>query len=147
MVMKNTDEQLNDPFLKDLFRDLPLESPGPDFVSNVMAGIQPTPSPVRERKPFFLQLQAGWPYALAGVLLVIFFMTSDLPISRFIPGKEYFTETLVPRFFSFFGGFFDLVFANGNVQMVLIGLSAGLFLFLLDRFLFRRFSAMHLFSF
>lgn len=147
MVMKNTDEQLNDPFLKDLFRELPLEDPGPDFVSNVMEGIQPIPSTLRVRNMYFRKLVAGWPGVLAGFLLAIFFMTSDLPFSRFIPGKDFFSDTLVPRALSFFEGIADLFFGGGNAQIVLIGLSAGLFLFLLDRFLFKRFTATHLFSF
>jgi hypothetical protein len=143
--MINPEDQLNDAFLHDLLQAAPLESPGDDFVSKVMAGIEPLPALVPAKKPFFMDIRSWWPYALAGSFVILFLLTSDLPYSRFIPGKEFFAHTLIPNFLSMFSGVKNLFSGSKSVSIPLIVIFSAAFLYLVDRFLLRRFTTTHIF--
>ena len=145
--MMNPEDQLNDDFLRRLLQETPLESPGTDFVSRVMTGIAPVPAIVPAKKPLYLDIHTWWPYALAGAFVVLFLLTSDLPYSQFIPGKEYFSHTLMPHFLAIFSGLKNIFTGSKSVSIPLIIIFSGAFLFLLDRVLFRRFTTTRLFFF
>jgi hypothetical protein len=143
--MIKPEDQLNDDFLRDLLQATPLESPGESFVSKVMAGIEPLPVLGMAKKPFFMDIRSWWPYALAGAFVILFLFTSDLPYSRFIPGKEFFAHTLIPNFLSMFSGVKSLFAGSKSVSIPLIVIFSAAFLYLIDRFLFRRFTTTHFF--
>ena len=145
--MMNPEDELNDIFLRDLLQETPLESPGEDFVSKIMAGIQPVPALVPAKKLLIPDIRFWWPYVLAAAFVILFLMTSDFPYSQFIPGKVYFTHTLIPNILLFFSGVKNLFTGSKSVSIPLIVLFSGAFLFLVDRVLFRRFTTTHIFLF
>jgi hypothetical protein len=145
--MTRPEEQFNDDFLRELLQATPLESPGDDFVEKVMAGIHTSPALLPEKKPFSLDILAWWPYVLAGSLLLLFMLTSDLPYSHFIPGKDYFSHTIIPAFLASLSGLKTLFAGPKGFSIPLAVLFSGIFLFLVDRFLFRRFTTTHIFFF
>ena len=113
-----------------LIQNSPLESPSDAFVDNIMAKIQQAPVRVPVRKPFFLFVKNTWIYALLTLAVLIFLLTSDLPFSNVIPGKEYFSSlfTLIKSSF-------------GNTKAISIPLMifmAGGLLLLLDHLFSRR---------
>jgi hypothetical protein len=133
----NNDDFLEDDFLRDLIRQSPLDSPSDGFTGKVMENIQPVPALVPAGRPFFLFLRSAWPYALAAAVLIVFFMTSDLPFTQFMPGKEYFSGNLVPYFQSLFSGMGKLLFHSTYTSFALIVLASSGLLLVLDR-IFRR---------
>ena len=132
------EDLLPDDFLKDLFGKQSWETPGVDFTGNVMEQILRAPEAAVVKKPFYQVLRASWPYVILSVLALLFLMTSDLPFTGFIPGKEFFTKNLLPSFGSFFSAFKPM-FANIKVVSipVMIILAGGL-LVGFDHFLFRK---------
>jgi hypothetical protein len=129
---------LPDDFLKDLFRNQSWENPGDDFTDNVMEQILKSPDIAPVRKPFFLILRSSWPYILLFLITVVVFMTSDLPFSNYIPGKEYFIKNFIPAFNSLFSGLKPMF---TNVKMFMIPVTviiAGSLLVGFDHFLFRK---------
>ena len=129
---------LPDDFLKDLFRKQSWESLGDDFTSNVMEQILKSPEVAPVKKPFYLILRSSWPYILLFLVCVIIFMTSDLPFSDYIPGKEYFIKNFLPGFNSFLSGIKPFV---TNVRTFLIPVTviiAGSLLVVFDHFLSSR---------
>jgi len=145
--MIKPEDQLTDDFLSDLLQNLPQESPGEDFVSRVMAGIQPGPAIAPVKKPFFVSVRAWWPYVLAGAFVILFLMTSDLPYSQFIPGKDYLVHTLIPYFVGLFTNVKHLFAGSKSVSIPMVVVFSGAFLLLVDRFLLRRFTTTHIFFF
>jgi len=131
------DEFLNDDFLRDLIRRSPLDRPSDDFVDRVMANIQMTPEVLVEKKPFFFYLKTVVPYVLITLIVFFVFATSDLPLFKWIPGKDYLTNNLFPYFGTMF-----LVFKNAFASKfvswgLLISFSVGV-LFFIDRLFSRR---------
>ena len=131
------DEFLNDDFLRDLIRRSPLDHPSDDFVYRVMANIQTAPEVVAEKKSFFFYLKTVVPYAVITLVVFFVFATSDLPVFKWIPGKDYLTGNLLPYLGTLF-----LVFKNAFASKfvswgLLISFSAGV-LFLVDRLFSRR---------
>jgi len=132
------EEFLPDDFLKELIRRQPLESPGDRFVDNVMSRIVQAPEALPEKKSFLHYLGASWPYALVGLVGIVILMTSDLPFTKYIPGKEYFSDYLLPYLSSLFSGLKPL-FANSKITSLLVmAVIAGGLFFGLDMLLSRR---------
>src|ERR1039457_4253070 len=104
----NKEDFLNDDFLRDLIRNTPLDAPSDDFMENVMGAVQLNPRLAPVKQPFFLWVKSAWPYALAGFILIVFLFTSDLPFTNILPGKDYFTKSLLPYFESLFAGIKNL---------------------------------------
>ena len=92
------EDLLPDDFFKDLFRSQPADTLGDDFTSDVMEQILKSPEMAAVRKPFYLILKSSWPYILLFIVTLIFIMTSDLPFSDYIPGKEYMIKNILPAF-------------------------------------------------
>lgn len=129
---------LSDDLLKDLFRNQSWESPGDDFTGNVMEQILQAPEVALVKKPFYLTLRSSWPYVLLFLVSVVFLMTSDLPFTDYIPGKEYFTKNLLPYLGSLFSGFKPLVSNIKIISIPLMIILAGSLLVGFDHFLFRK---------
>lgn len=129
---------LSDDLLKDLFRNQSWESPGDDFTGNVMEQILKAPEVSTVKKPFYLNLLSSWPYILLLLVSVVFLMTSDLPFTDYIPGKEYFTKNLLPYLGSLFSGFKPLVSNIKTISIPLMIILASSLLVGFDHFLFRK---------
>jgi hypothetical protein len=129
---------LPDDLLKDLFRNQSWESPGDGFTGNVMEQILQAPEAAPVKKPFYFLLRSSWPYVLLFLVSVLFLMTSDLPFTDYIPGKEYFTKNLLPYLGSLFSGFKPLVSNIKTIMIPLMVILAGSLLVGFDHFLFRK---------
>ena len=121
---------IKEDFLGKLIQNSPLESPSDAFVDDIMSKIRQAPVTIPVRKPFFLFVKNTWIYALLTLAVLIFLLTSDLPFSNVIPGKEYFSSifTLIKSSF-------------GNTKAISIPLMifmAGGLLLLLDHLFSRR---------
>ena len=139
----NNDDFLNDDFLQELIRKSPLDSPSDDFVANVMGRIQPAPGVAPVRKPFFLLVKASWPYVLCSLALILFLLTSDLPFTEYLPGKEFFIKSILPYFADLFSGIKNIFVHSKYATIGLsIVLASGL-LFLLDLLLNRKSHVQH----
>ncbi|HZX62187.1 MAG TPA: hypothetical protein VFE66_03160 [Bacteroidales bacterium] len=129
---------LSDDLLKDLFRNQSWESPGDGFTGNVMKQILQAPEVAPVKKPFYLILRSSWLYVLLFLVSVLFLMTSDLPFTDYIPGKEYFTKNLLPYLGSLLSGFKPLVSNIKTIMIPLMVILAGSLLVGFDHFLFRK---------
>jgi len=129
---------LSDDLLKDLFRNQSWESPGDGFTGIVMEQILQAPEVAPVKKPFYLILRSSWPYVLLFLVSVLFLMTSDLPFTDYIPGKEYFTKNLLPYLGSLLSGFKPLVSNIKTIMIPLMVILAGSLLVGFDHFLFRK---------
>ena len=129
---------LSDDLLKDLFREQPWESPGDDFSAKVMEQILPAAEVSPVKTPIYTILRSSWPYVLLFLISVVFLMTSDLPYTDFIPGKEFFTKNLLPYFVSLFSGFKPLLSNIKTISIPLMIILAGTLLVGFDHFLFRK---------
>jgi len=132
------DDFLQDDFLRDLIRKSPMDSPSDDFLQNVMEQVSAQPAVESSQKIFFRFLKTSWPFALIGVSVIIFFLTSDLPVSGFLPGKDYFSENLIPYLLKTLSGFKWLVPEGKSATLPVIIIASGILLYLFDRFLFRK---------
>lgn len=135
--MENNDIHKDD-FLGRLIQSSPLESPSDGFTDGVMARIQRAPVMVPVQKPFFLFLKSSWSYALVLFVVIIFLFTSDLPFSDVIPGKEYFTHSLLPYLSSLFTMIFSSFMGIKNISIPLMIVAAVGFLLLMDHWVFRK---------
>lgn len=136
--MMEKDDLTRDDMLGKLLGATPLESPSDSFVDDVMAGIRKSPALAPARKPFFLFLKNSWPYALLTAIVIFVLMSSDLPFSYMIPGRGYFTSTLLPIFTSLFS---TLKSASGepkSISILLMVVIASGLLLILDRLVFRK---------
>jgi hypothetical protein len=129
---------LPDDLLKDLFRKHSWDSPGDDFTENVMEQILHAPEIAPVKKPFYLFLRSSWPYVLLFLVSLVFLITSDLPFTDYIPGKEYFTKNLLPYLGSLFSGFKPLFSSIKTISIPLMIILAGGLLVGFDHFLFRK---------
>ena len=132
------EEFLPDDFLKELFRNQPLESPGDYFVENVMGQIVQVPEAVQQKKSLLYYLRTSWIYVLLFLFLLVFLMTSDLSFTDFLPGKEYFTKNFVPYFGSLFEGIKTLLLNTKMISIPLMVILAGGLLMGIDHFFFRK---------
>jgi hypothetical protein len=129
--------------LKGLFRSRPLDEPRDGFTANVMEQILRSPEVAPVKKPFYLILLSSWPYVLLSLITVIFLISSDLPFTDFIPGKEYLVKHLLPYLGSLFSGFKPLVSNAKFISIPLMVILAGSLLVGLDHFLFRKPAVRH----
>jgi hypothetical protein len=135
--MMKKDEFLKDDFLRELIRRSPLDVPSDDFVDRVMATLPISPETAAVKKPFLWYLKATIPYTVITLLLFLVFVTSDLPVFNWIPGKNYLINNLFPYLESLFiilKGAFTTKFVSWGM---LIAGSAGV-LFFIDRLFSRR---------
>lgn len=132
------DDFLQDDFLKKLIQDSSLESPSDAFVDEIMTKIQRAAIIVPEQKPFLLFLKNSWQYALISLVLIVFLLTSDLPFSNVMPGKEFFTNSFLPYFISLFPMIKSSFGSIKNISIPLIILTSGGFLLFLDHWVFRK---------
>jgi len=129
---------LPDNFLKGLFRTQSWESPGDEFTKDVMEQILKESELSLVKKPFYMILRSSWPYVLLFLVSVMFLMTSDIPFTEYIPGKEFFTKNLLPYFGSLFSGFKPLISSVKPITVPLMVILAGSLLVSFDHFLFRK---------
>jgi hypothetical protein len=137
------EDLLPDDFLKDFFRNQPVETPGDDFTGNVMEQILKSPEVAPVRKPIYLLLKSSWAYIILFLVTLVFIMTSDLPFSDYIPGKEFMIKNFLPAIKSMFSGFKPLVIDSKFIMIPAMVILAGSFLMGLDHFLFRKPSISH----
>lgn len=138
--MINKDEFTDDDFLRDLIRRSPLDSPSDGFVERVMEQIETSPEAAPAGKPFYFYLKAVVPYVVIAVIVAMIVATSDLPLFRWLPGKQYLTENLMPYIQSIFG-IFKAAFSSKAVSWALLISFAAGGLFLVDRLFTRRSAA------
>jgi hypothetical protein len=140
------DDFLKDDFLKELLGKQPLDSPSDDFTEKVMASVRLNQEFSLARKPYYLYLKASWPYVLIALTVIIYLVSSDLPYSKFIPGKDYFETIFIPYLKNLSMGFISLFSFIKSATLPLAILASGLLLFMLDHFFFRRHSIYHYFT-
>ena len=129
------DNFLNDTFLRNLIGKGSPESPTDGFVEKVMSRIQPQQEFAPVKRSVFLFLKSSFGYFLLAAIVIGFFLTSDVPFMNWIPGKQYFLNTFLPYFNSFFTGIKSLSGGGKSISIpLMIVIASGLF-FLLDRFL------------
>ena len=137
------EEFLPDDFLKEFFRNQQLESPGDQFVENVMGRIIPTPEAFPVKRSLLYYLRSSWVYAVLFLFCLLFLMTSDFSFTDFLPGKEYFTKNFLPYLGSLFGGIKSLLVNTKLISIPLMVILAGSLLIGLDHFVFRKPAARH----
>lgn len=142
----DTDDILKDDFLRDLIAKSPSESPSDDFVEKVMAGIPPVTEAVPAQKPYYLYLRTAWPYAAIALFVIVILASSDLPYSKFIPGKDFFANNLFPSLKTISGSFISLFGFMRSATLPLIIIASGALLFVVDRVFLSRHSIQHYFS-
>jgi len=135
--MINKDDLTDDDFLRDLIRRSPLDSPSGGFTERVMAQIAASPEVSPVKKPFYLYLKAVVPYLLLAMILFTVIATSDLPLFRWLPGRQYLTENLLPYIQSIFGMFKSAFSSKAVSWALLVSFSAGA-LYLVDKLFTRR---------
>jgi|GEM_PF-383172 len=130
-------EILRDDFLTGLMNRSSWESPSDDFTIRVMQQIGNLPAYEPQKKPFFLFLKSVLPWVLLVAVFVSFYLFYDLPFGRYIPGREFVQDILVPSFSNFFVSFRDL--ASGKFYSIafVILISAG-GLFVIERMVSQR---------
>ena len=129
---------LPDDFLKDLFTKHSWDVPSDSFTDKVMEQILKSPEVSPVKKSFYLILRSSWPYIILFLVTLVFLMTSDLPFSDYIPGKEYFIRTLLPTFNSLFSGLKPMVTNSKIITIPLMVILAGSLLVGFDHFIFRK---------
>lgn len=126
---------LNDDFLQDLVRKSSVESPADGFVENVMSRIQSQPETIPMKRGLFFFLKSYSGYILLVAFLVGFFWTSDIPVLSWLPGKQYFLNTVLPSFSFLFSWSKSLLGDGKSISIpLMIIIASGLF-FLIDRLL------------
>lgn len=129
---------LPDDYLKDLFRKQSTETPGDNFTDHVMEQIMKSPEVAPVKRSFYFLIKSSWPYVILSLVILVFLMTSDLPFSDYIPGKEYLIKSFLPAFNSLFSGLKPLV---TNIKVIIIPVMvilAGSLLVGFDHLIFRR---------
>ena len=132
------DNFLNDDFLRNLIGKSSLENPSDGFVEKVMDRIQTQPEVFPVKRSFFFFLKSSFGYFVLAVIVIGFFLTSDIPFMNWIPGKQYFLHTFIPYFNSLFAGIKSLSDGRRSFSILfMIVIASGLF-FLLDKLLTHR---------
>jgi hypothetical protein len=142
----DNDEFLKDRFLKELISKSRTESPSDEFVEKVMAGIRLNPEPVPAAKPYYLFLRSAWPYAAIALTVIVILASSDLPYSKFIPGKEYFENNFIPYFKTLSGSFVSLFGFLRSATLPFVIIASGTLLFIFDRVFLSRHSIRNYFT-
>ncbi|MEI7492391.1 MAG: hypothetical protein WCK92_13400 [Bacteroidota bacterium] len=136
----DTDDLVNDDFLSDLLRKMPLESPSDEFINKVMAGIEPVPVAVKEKQPYFLWVKSSIPFIGLGIFVLLILFSSDIPYLNLNFGRDYFSMIFIKAFRPFIVSMKTLLSSKIITYSLLIGVSAG-FLFIIDKLFSRRFAA------
>jgi hypothetical protein len=132
------DDLLNDDFLRTLVGKSSIESPSADFTDTVMSRIRTLPETASAKKSFLFYLKSSAGYILLAAMLVGFFVTSDLPVMSWIPGKNYWFGTFTSFFDSLLDSLKSIPGKSGSYSIpVMIILASGLF-FVVDKFLTNR---------
>lgn len=140
------DDFIKDEFLKELIGKNTPDSPSDDFVEKVMAGIRLNPEFAPVHSPYYLFIRASWPYVVIAFTVIIFLISSDLPYSKFIPGKDYFVTILLPYLKNLSVSFISLFTFIRSATLPLILVASGVILFIFDRVFLHRHSIQHYFT-
>jgi hypothetical protein len=125
----------NDDFLRNLIGKSSPESPSGGFVEKVMSRIQPQAEVAPVKRSFFIFLKSSFGYFLLAAFVIGFFLTSDIPLMNWIPGKQYFLNTFLPYFNSLFAGIKSFSGSGRSISIpLMIIVASGLFFFF-DRLL------------
>ncbi|NQV01437.1 MAG: hypothetical protein HQ542_02240 [Bacteroidia bacterium] len=133
-------ELLQDKFLADLMKSTSLEAPSDDLMKNVMSEVRAMPAYQPRKKPFFLFLKSVLPWILLMGAFIVFYLTYDLPIGNYTPGKADMQSVLLSSITIFFDSFRDLA----SIRFYSIALAVvvcGGFLFVIERVISSRMSA------
>ena len=131
------DDFLKDDFLRELIRQSPLDSPSDGFTDRVMAGINPLPETVPAQKSFSMYLKTLFPYLFLLLFVCLVYFTSDLPLLNWIPGKNYYLNSLLPYLGTLVAGM-KTAFSSKYVSFGLMILAATGLLFLVDQYFSRK---------
>ena len=134
---------LNDPFLRNLVGKSSLESPSEDFVDKVMEKIQVQPQIVPENKSFLHFLKSMFGFLLLAAVLIGFFWTSDIPVLSWLPGKQFFVNSVLPSFDPLFSWLKSFLGSGSGVSIPVMIIAAAGLLFLADKWIVHRFVFRH----
>jgi hypothetical protein len=139
--MTENNDLLNDDFLRNLVRKSSLDVPSDGFVEKVMEQIRPQPEFVPVKTSLVTYLKSFFGFFVIAAILAGFFWTSDISVLGWLPGKQYFINTILPSF-DFLFTWSKYITGSGKSFSIpiMILIASGLF-FLLDRFLVYRNSA------
>ncbi len=126
--------------LTDLMRHSSLETPSDDFTLNVMSRVGAMPAYQSRKKPFFIFIKSALPWMLLVAIFVLFYVSSDLPYGKYLPGGEYMKGVLLPAVNSFFSSFKELA-SNKFYSIALVILICGGGLFGIERLFSRKVTA------
>lgn len=133
--MNENNDLLNDDFLRDLVRKSSLESPSDGFVHKVMEQILPQPEIIPAKKPLIGYLKNIFGFGSIAAVLAVFFLTSDIQVLNWVPGKQFFVNSIFPSFDSFLNWLNQLSGNGKGFTIPLMILAASGLFFLIDRFL------------
>jgi hypothetical protein len=102
-----------------------------------MATLQISPETALVKKPFLWYLKALIPYTVITLILFLVFVTSDLPVFNWLPGKNYLINNLLPYLETLFM-VLKSAFATKFVSWVLLIAGSAGMLFFIDRLFSRR---------
>ena len=129
---------MKDEFLRKMVGKSTIDSLSADFTQNVMNRIYAETAAVPVKRSFLSILLTWTGYLIPVGLLAVFFISSDIPFTSWIPGKTYFAGKLFPYIESLFTTFKSSYLNSKSLSIpVMIVVAAGIF-FVIDRFLGRQ---------
>jgi hypothetical protein len=141
--MMENDKSLQDEFLRNMVAKSTSATPSGDFVEKVMGRIRVQPVVIHESGPVMVFLKSSAGYFLLAAVVVVFFITSDIPFMNWIPGKQYFLHNFLPYFNSLFTGLKSLSESGRTLSIPLMIIAASGLFFLVDKILTNRNSVRH----
>lgn len=136
--MEREDLHTND-YLGNLIRQIPPDELPDNFTDRVMMAIRTTPETVDNKKTIADWLKLWFPYILLTGFLGVIFFTSDIPLINTINGDSFFINYCLACIDQISKAF-NTIFQSDYVTWGLLISVAGLFLYLTDRLLGKRFS-------
>ena len=126
-----------DDLLKKLIQGSPLDSPSRDFVECVMDKVMENPVLTPVKKPFYFYLKSASPFILLGIFCLFIYLTSDFSFMNWFPGKDYYTNSVIPYFITIVSCF-KAIFATKFFSIAFMIVIAGSILIIIDRLFSRK---------
>jgi len=120
-----TNNIIKDDFLGDLIKKSSPDNPSDIFVERIMDKVQITPEFSFSKKSFYLYLWSALPVFLLVTIILLFLLTSDMPFSKYFPGKDYYSQTLIPYLLSLSNSFKELVISKYFSFAFIVIVAAG----------------------
>lgn len=125
-----SDDFIKKDFLRNLIQKSSPDNPSDAFVERIMGKVQQAPEFSVSRRPFYLYLWSVIPMFLLFVIVLLFLFTSDLPLGKIFPEKDYFTQTAM-SYLIFLVHSFKMLVASKYISFAfIIVFAAGILVFI-----------------